>query len=615
MLTFFVDPYEEEMISSLFARYHFYSGNTDKRDTLEELLGEREIRAFKLFPSRLKYLESQIDNPNYTNKYFIYKHTLFPLYATFLSKDKHNEVIEYMRENGSDKIHHVLGISTSKVDVRRGYKYCPLCVEDDIDGYGEAYFHRIHQMQGILVCEKHMCKLYDYECADNSDKEFVIFNNENVYAKEPTFYKKSINDKLIIIAKIAKYILNIEYLKYSREDIVKKTKIFLDIKGYLTESGIVRQAKLMEDFNNYYDKDLLKLLNLERTSWIRGIFHVRGEIVHPIKHILLIYFLVDKNIGEFFCEIEEKEPFGKGPWPCLNPICKKYNKKVIKNVEIKNAYKSRLLNGIFKCEFCDYTYRRKGPDKLDSDIYKKNKVLDYGQMWEDEFVKCIERGDKKTDIEKRMGVYHQFIEYYMEHKQFKPKPQFSIEKKRDNFEEYTNDIKEYIKKNPTKNKTMIAKEMVRQVAWLRCNNPEWLEKNLPKARKFEPNIVELDYNKIDLEICKNIEMIYKELMELEKPRRITLSLIEKLAKTNIYRRLDKLPKAKIYLDSVLESVDEFRARRVQAYCDRLIREKKYKTRTKVLQDTSILLHKLSSENLEEINSIIEKYHYDIISSE
>jgi hypothetical protein len=324
---------------------------------------------------------------------------------------------------------------------------------------------------------------------------------------------------------------------------------------------------------------------------------------------------VDNNVGEFFCEIEEKDPFGKGPWPCLNPICKQYNKKVINNIEIINAYKSRLLNGIFKCDFCDYTYRRKGPDKLDSDIYKKNKVLDYGQRWEDEFAKCIERGDKKTDIEKRMGIYHQFIEYYMEHKQFKPKPQFSIEKKRDNFEEYTNDIKEYIQKNPTKNRTMIAKEMVRQVAWLRNNNPEWLEKNLPKARKFEPNIVELDYNKIDLEILKNIEMIYKELIELEKPRRITLSLIEKLAKTNIYRRLDKLPKTKIHLDSVLESVDEFRTRRVQAYCSRLIQEKKYKTRTEILKDTAILLHKLSSENAKEINSIIEKYHQDIISKE
>ena len=96
MLTFFIDPYEEEMISSLFARYHFYNGNIDKNDTIEELLGERNITAFKMFPSRLNYLETQVENPKYKADYFIYKHTIFPVHSVFLTKEKQSTVINYM---------------------------------------------------------------------------------------------------------------------------------------------------------------------------------------------------------------------------------------------------------------------------------------------------------------------------------------------------------------------------------------------------------------------------------------------------------------------------------------------------------------------------------------
>lgn len=302
MLTFFVDPYEEEMISSLFARYHFYSGNINKVDTLEELLGERGTNAFKIFPSKLKYLESQIDNPNYTSDYFIYKHTLFPLYSVFLSRNKHSEVIKYMEEHGNVGVYFILGIAMSKVDIRNGYKYCPLCVEADIDMYGEAYFHRLHQMQGVLVCEEHGCKLYDYTYIDNARREFVRLKYENISIKEPTFYEKSISDKLISVAKIAKYISNIEYLKFSREDIIERIKKFLGNRGYLSETGRVRQNKLIKDINKYYNKKLLELLNSELDSkstsaWARLIFQERTEMVHPIRYILLIKFLVNNNIN------------------------------------------------------------------------------------------------------------------------------------------------------------------------------------------------------------------------------------------------------------------------------------------------------------------------------
>lgn len=41
MLPFFTNPYPNELLYSAIARYHFYSGNLDCKDTLEELFGSR----------------------------------------------------------------------------------------------------------------------------------------------------------------------------------------------------------------------------------------------------------------------------------------------------------------------------------------------------------------------------------------------------------------------------------------------------------------------------------------------------------------------------------------------------------------------------------------------
>lgn len=305
MLMFFTDPYDEEIISSTFARYHFYVGNINKKHTLKELFGEVDILAFKLFPSRLDYLETQLENIKYTAEYFIYKHTLFPLYSVFLTQNKHDEVIDYMKRNGNDKIYHILGMIASKVEQNSRYKYCPLCMQDDIAQHGEAYFHRLHQMQGILVCEKHGCKLYNYEYFNlgKSNIEFERLDYNNIQELKPLYYKEKINKVLVNIAKSALYIMKLNYLQYNREKIVKNFRILLERNDYITMKGTVRQDKLISDFNNYYDEELLNMLNSQiknkKACWIISIFHNKATCVHPIRNILLILFLTKNNIEQF----------------------------------------------------------------------------------------------------------------------------------------------------------------------------------------------------------------------------------------------------------------------------------------------------------------------------
>ncbi len=81
----------------------------------------------------------------------------------------------------------------------------------------------------------------------------------------------------------------------------------------------------------------------------------------PIK-TYIIYEILGLSPEGLFSQNVEYLPFGKGPYPCLNPVCKQYKKQVIENVEIRNSYKNKSPIGYFTCPNCGFSYLRRGPD-------------------------------------------------------------------------------------------------------------------------------------------------------------------------------------------------------------------------------------------------------------
>ncbi|MGF3105969.1 TniQ family protein [Rossellomorea sp. DUT-2] len=56
MLLWFPTPYPDELLYSVFARYHVRSGNTSPKITTEELFGTRSIRSVWDLPANLNIL-------------------------------------------------------------------------------------------------------------------------------------------------------------------------------------------------------------------------------------------------------------------------------------------------------------------------------------------------------------------------------------------------------------------------------------------------------------------------------------------------------------------------------------------------------------------------------
>lgn len=141
-------PFPDEILYSIVSRYLRRNGIVGKRRNLEKLLSSSEdtktIKHFELsnllHRLNINDLQDQIDYLNET--------TLLPLEGLW----KDNETI----------IKRAKDLMSRWVNPFDGFRYqfCPDCIADDIERYGVAYWHRIHQVDGVVICPEHRTILH-----------------------------------------------------------------------------------------------------------------------------------------------------------------------------------------------------------------------------------------------------------------------------------------------------------------------------------------------------------------------------------------------------------------------------------------------------------------------
>lgn len=120
MLTFFTDPYINELLYSTFARYHHYAGNIDLLDTLEELFGKRTVIPNLYLGSNLDYLCGQIEG-KYNVEDLIENHTIFPYYNPFLPMERKISLLNNMKYGNCEGIYTSLGFAAGGICRKKGF--------------------------------------------------------------------------------------------------------------------------------------------------------------------------------------------------------------------------------------------------------------------------------------------------------------------------------------------------------------------------------------------------------------------------------------------------------------------------------------------------------------
>jgi len=156
MIGVFPEPYPDELLYSVFARYYVRSGYAKYVFVAEDLFLKRSVRpSFEYYPALKEDVVSKL-TANLSFEKIILQHTMFPYHCRFLPKERKEQAINSLIS--MDSSYHDL-ILFPKRKTTPTMRYCPECVHDDRKQYGETYWHRIHQIWELKICPIHHCNL------------------------------------------------------------------------------------------------------------------------------------------------------------------------------------------------------------------------------------------------------------------------------------------------------------------------------------------------------------------------------------------------------------------------------------------------------------------------
>jgi hypothetical protein len=378
----------------------------------------------------------------------------------------------------------------------------------------------------------------------------------------------------------------------------------------------------MKSFKYYFGDEFLNIVKSpvqidDESNWLAMIVRKHRKTFHPIRHLLMVEYL-GLNLRELFELKQEVKPFGKGPWPCLNAGAEHYMKSIVDDLKITYDSKSKKIIGTFTCS-CGYVYSRSGPDVDENDRYKIGRIKNFGEVWENKLKELINKKLGLRAIARELRVDPKTVEKYAnklglelcwKSKETNEFLEVTIISSNNNFDtkkDYQNKWLSLIKELPGKSKTELRKMDNGLYTWLYRNNKEWLNSNSPKATNNISINRRINWNDRDGEILMEVKAVVESMLNsCEKPERITVSKIgKKIGRLSLLEKhLDRLPLTKSYVDKSVESIDEFRKRRILWAIKTLKREGEEVRAWKVIKKAGIR----EDGTLEEyINNIVNNY--------
>ena len=592
MLGFFPTLYPGELLYGGIARYQIRSGNLSPKANIEELFNSRTIAATADLPCGLDNLVQNL--PPYssaTADSLINSHTLYPFYAPFLPPKRVKRVYESMKSEKGGNIHTLAGVMASGISTPQYFRFCPECLKSDLNKHGEAYWYRLHQVPGVLFCPTHKMLLQNSQIPlQGMNKHQYYAANELNCQKTDTqaHYHPSTSQHLFVLAQNIAHLLDNVYPSRTLEWFTRRYRTLLIEQGYANTTGRVKQKKLLDDFVFFYGREFLNILDSQisyedSNNWLTQIVRKHRKVFHPIRHLLMIRFL-EESIDTFFQNNKQYRPFGRSPWLCLNAAADHYLKPVITDLAVSHCLENKKPLGTFSCA-CGMVYSRSGEDKTEEDKSRIGRVITYGRIWENklrELVEVKKLGLRATARELRVdpNTINRYVAL------LDLTPSWTKSKPKKNFRKLGSIDLEEIKaqkraiwlnlqqENQESSKTELRKLVPDVYIWLYRRDRTWLNNNSPKLQKPQASVDRVDWNVRDKEILAQTESAVKQLWQEDKLVRITIGRIGSSLrlKALLEKHLDKLPQTKIYLESVVETVEDFQIRRIKWAVEELDRQ-------------------------------------------
>jgi hypothetical protein len=592
MIGFFPDPYPDELLYSVCARFCNWTQYPDKKSVVQELFGTSNALAVIDLPTHLGSFIAALPKGNcYIVERLIDDHTLLPFYSPFHPPERLEGLREDMQGNTRVSVPGALGMMANSVPSPERLRFCPLCTEDDERHFSETYWHRIHQIPGVEVCPVHAVFLENSnaQVLHRKTRHEFVSAQQAIYTTSPRSLTLSnpSDVALLKIARDAAWLLNQQGLAPGLESFRNRYLPLLADRELATYSGRVYTSRLLDAFQFYYSEELLRLLHCEidrqsQHNWLFRLVRSPKSAQHPLHHLLLIQFL-GHTAETFFQLPAEYQPFGRGSWPCLNPVCDQFRRRRIKNYRLSYSQENGRPIGTFSCHFCGFVYSRIGPDQSMEDWYRHSRVESYGGVWESALKDWwADKGVSLREIARRLEVDPHTVKSHATRlgllfprptkrptqrtiEQLTTKPGNAVTIDQNELEMNRLAWLSLREENPEAGGKLLRSLLPRVYMWLYRNDGEWLKAYMP-PRKQTVSPSRVDWENRDTQWAIAAKLSAERLKNApERPVQITVAAIARdigqLA--NIQKHLDKLPLTAQVLAEVVETREQFAVRRVE----------------------------------------------------
>ncbi len=249
MIVYMPTIYPDELVYSWFCRYYVHSGCFSHKMALQELYCKKSDYLSKEFIGNLnKEAMEQIDKIYFLDK-LVLDHTMYPQYARFIPLAEKKEALYRLGHDSCD-VHHLFPV-LPRIDRERYLRYCPLCVKDDRETYGEAYWHRKHQIRNMSICTKHKCRLMESCVPAKSEQSFTFCPAESY-----TYDRKAEFENDFSVIQYMEYLVSVfDSVMDFDNDIPISSILYngMSRTKYLKPSGRSRYTKMLaDDMNKFY---------------------------------------------------------------------------------------------------------------------------------------------------------------------------------------------------------------------------------------------------------------------------------------------------------------------------------------------------------------------------
>jgi hypothetical protein len=562
MAGYFPKPYPDELLFSLIARYKKHYGIVSDKEVNLDIYGKSTIAASCAYdiPYGLKKLSAYMGLQQLSPGYLLENHTLWPFYRCFVQERSKERLLQQFQEDCGNKLHITSGINSSAYIRNYFLWYCPQCYNEDIEQFGEPYWHRIHAIPSIQICSKHKVYLI-------SPRDRALFRGRNRYLGLEEVYKhrevKACGDKNIVsVSQKLSFFLQQPGMLARNYPYKEKLKEL----GYSRANGSLNfplVSNKLKPIIQYFDTS--PYLKLDQLFWVRDLYNRPDRVFHPLRHAILQVF-IDENMPAATCKLTN--PFGKGPWICLNSAASHFQHQVVKSLSVRQDRKSKRILGTFRCS-CGMEYTRSYTANLDQKTHFL-RIQAYGFVWISRLNELIQAKLPLREIARELNADPNTILYQASKAQIKnqwasrksnrtKKKDLAIpESKRRAWLTILN-IEGSVKSARLKDQALYA--------WLYRNDHSWLLKinktyHLNKFNREQRR----NWQERDEEIAKLIVKAFEEVLLKNINQRISKSLLINMLPAGyayVQKYLDKLPKSRSLLESKSESIPEYQARRVK----------------------------------------------------